>query len=394
MKVIQSIAEFFGLKFDKAEMRAVSESAVTRLACKNLAFYIASSYISNALSKCEFKTYEKGRSVKGELYYALNVSPNPNQNGSQFVNELVERCLYKGEALMVQPRRSKNHFYIAETFSEKVNPMRRNSFESVVVEGETVRRRLLSGDVCHFKLENKKIYALVSDMYADLGKVLAQAVSAYGKAAGEKYTFERPSNPGGKPEEVKEAYETINEQLRSFVGAASGVMPIYRDQKLTRIDAARTGSVEDVSAMRKDIFEMTAAAFKIPNSMMYGNMTNATEVTNQFITFGVDPWAKMIGDEMTRGFYDFDSWDGGRSYVRVDTSHIAHVDVFQMADKIEKLISSGYDSIDEVRLAVGDDPIDEDFSKAHWMTKNYSLIQEALMQISTGMTGGGETNEG
>lgn len=394
MKVIQSIAEFFGLKFDKAEMRAVSESAVTRLACKNLAFYIASSYISNALSKCEFKTYEKGRSVKGELYYALNVSPNPNQNGSQFVNELVERCLYKGEALMVQPRRSKNNFYIAETFSEKVNPMRRNSFESVVVEGETVRRRLLAGDVCHFKLENKKIYALVSDMYADLGRVLAQAVSAYGKAAGEKYTFERPSNPGGKPEEVKEAYETINEQLRSFVGAASGVMPIYRDQKLTRIDAARTGSVEDVSAMRKDIFEMTAAAFKIPNSMMYGNMTNATEVTNQFITFGVDPWAKMIGDEMTRGFYDFDSWDGGRSYVRVDTSHIAHVDVFQMADKIEKLISSGYDSIDEVRLAVGDDPIDEDFSKAHWMTKNYSLIQEALMQISTGMTGGGETNEG
>lgn len=394
MKVIQSIAEFFGLKFDKAEMRAVSESAVTRLACKNLAFYIASSYISNALSKCEFKTYEKGRSVKGELYYALNVSPNPNQNGSQFVNELVERCLYKGEALMVQPRRSKNHFYIAETFSEKVNPMRRNSFESVVVEGETVRRRLLAGDVCHFKLENKKIYALVSDMYADLGKVLAQAVIAYGKAAGEKYTFERPSNPGGKPEEVKEAYETINEQLRSFVGAASGVMPIYRDQKLTRIDASRTGSVEDVSAMRKDIFEMTAAAFKIPNSMMYGNMTNATEVTNQFITFGVDPWAKMIGDEMTRGFYDFDSWDGGRSYVRVDTSHIAHVDVFQMADKIEKLISSGYDSIDEVRLAVGDDPIDEDFSKAHWMTKNYSLIQEALMQISTGMTGGGETNEG
>ena len=238
MKVIQSIAEFFGLKFDKAEMRAVSESAVTRLACKNLAFYIASSYISNALSKCEFKTYEKGRSVKGELYYALNVSPNPNQNGSQFVNELVERCLYKGEALMVQPRRSKNNFYIAETFSEKVNPMRRNSFESVVVEGETVRRRLLAGDVCHFKLENKKIYALVSDMYADLGKVLAQAVSAYGKATGEKYTFERPSNPGGKSEEVKDAYETLNEQLRSFIGAESGVMPVYHGQKLTRIDTA------------------------------------------------------------------------------------------------------------------------------------------------------------
>ncbi len=394
MKVIQSIAEFFGLKFDKAEMRAVSESTLASLACRNLAYYIASSYISNALSKCEIKTYEKGRSVKGELYYALNVSPNPNQNASHFMNTLAEKCLYEGEALMVQPRRSKNYFYVAESFSEQPNPMRRNSFEGVVVEGETVRRRLLAGDVCHFKLENKKIRSLVTAMYADLGKVLSQAITAYGKAAGEKYTFERPSNPGGKSSEVKDVYETINEQLRAFVSGTSGVMPLYRDQKLERIDPSRTGSVEDVSAMRKDIFEMTAAAFKIPSSMMYGNMTNAVDLTNQFITFGVDTWAEMFSKELTRGFYDFDSWDGGRNYVRVDTSHISHADVFQMADKIEKLIASGYNSIDEVRIAIGDDPIDEDFSKAHWMTKNYSLIQEALMQISAGMPGGGETNEG
>lgn len=394
MKVIRSIAEFFGLKFDKAEMRAVSESAVTRIACRNLAYYIASSYISNALSKCEFKTYEKGRLVKGELYYALNVSPNPNENASHFINRLVEKCLYEGEALMVQPRRSKNHFYIADSFSEQVNPMRRNSFEGVTVEGEQVRRRLLSGDVCHFKLEDRKIRTLVYDMYADLGKVLSQAMEAYGKAAGEKYTFERPGNPGGTTDEVKEAYETINDQLKSFIGGTSGVMPLYREQKLTRIEPSRTGSVDDVATMRKDIFEVTASAFKIPTSMMYGNMTNAVDVTNQFVTFGVDHWAEMISKEITRGFYDFESWAGGQNYVRADTSHITHVDVFQMADKIEKLISSGYNSIDEVRVAVGDDPIGEDFSKAHWMTKNYSLIQEALMQIATGMSGGGETNEG
>lgn len=393
MKIIKTIAEFFGLNVDRADMRAVTENVVTSLACRNLAYYIASSYISNALSKCEFKTFEKGKAVKGELYYALNVRPNPNQNGSQFVNMLVEKCLYEGEALMVQPRRTRNDFYIADSFAEHVNPMRRNSFESVSVEGETVRRRLLAGDVCHFKLENRRIRKLVSDMYADLGRVLSQAMVAYGKATGEKYTFERPSNPGGNTQEVRDAYDAINEQLKEFISGTSGVMPVYRDQKLERIPNQSSGSVEDVAAMRKDIFEMTAAAFKIPHSMMYGNMTNANDVTNQFITFGVDPWAKMISDELTRGFFDFESWDGGRNYIRVDTSHIAHVDVFQMADKIEKLISSGYASIDDVREAVGDDTLDTDFSKAHWMTKNYSLIQEALLQISNGMAGGGETNE-
>lgn len=134
-------------------------------------------------------------------------------------------------------------------------------------------------------------------------------------------------------------------------------------------------------ALRKDVFETVAAALKIPPSMMYGNMTNIEQVVKQFITFGVDPLADMISKEMTRGFFGEAGWDGGRNRIQVDTTKIEHVNLFDVADRAEKLVSSGLMSIDEARGAMALDPLDDDFSRAHWITKNYSLVQDALEQL-------------
>ena len=125
--------------------------------------------------------------------------------------------------------------------------------------------------------------------------------------------------------------------------------------------------------------------------MMYGNMTNTNDVVNQFITFGVDPHAVMISKELTRRFYGGDAWQGGSNRVEVDTSKLVHTDMFQVADKADKLLASGLFSIDEIRQPLGADPLGTDFSSAHWVTKNYTLIQDALAQLMAGTANeGGE----
>lgn len=391
MHIIKSIAEFFGLRTDTAEITSSQDAAMASLACRSLAYYIAASYISNALSKCEFKTYVDGKPVKNELYYALNVSPNPNQNGSAFINALVEKCLYNGESLMVQPTKALNRFYIADSFSEDPCPLRENVFSSVVVEGLSLRKTFRASDACHFKLESRSIRGLVFGMYQDFGELLSMAMASYKNANGEKFTFRKSGNPGGTRAEVKEASDEVNDLLKNFMRNPNGVMPLWNQQELTRLTPnPNSGSSKDVIDLRKDIFEITASAFKIPQSMMYGNMTNTNDVINQFITFGVDPWAQMISDELTRGFYDFSAWGGGKNYIKVDTSKINHTDIFQIADKAEKLVSSGLFSIDGVLDAMGADMINEDYSQAHWITKNYELIQDALARLTSESTEGGD----
>ena len=53
---------------------------------------------------------------------------------------------------------------------------------------------------------------------------------------------------------------------------------------------------------------MVGEAYKIPVSMMEGNINNTTEIVKQFITFGVEPWTKLIEDVINAGCWNYEEW--------------------------------------------------------------------------------------
>lgn len=390
MNIIGSLKDFFGSRIDRTVI--TDDSLYASFASRRMALYIAKSYLASALSMCEFKTYEGDRSVKGELYYALNISPNPNQNGSQFVYDIVDRYIYDGGALMVQPSKNKNHFYIADSFSPERHPLLENEFASVVVEQESLNQTFMASDCCYFRMENDQLSSIINSMYKDLGTLLASAMQSYKNGNGERFVFTSKSRDSGVREEGIKKQEEINDRLKTFIRNPNGVLPIYEGQHFERLAPNGNASSADVIALKKEIFETTAMALKIPKSMMYGDMTNIDQIMTQFLTFGVDNFANMISKELTRKFYGFNSWDGGKRRVMCDTSRIVHVDMFQVADKLDKLIASGVTSIDEVRNPIGLDALNTDFSNAHWVTKNYSLIQDALAELTSNLKGGENNN--
>ena len=101
------------------------------------------------------------------------------------------------------------------------------------------------------------------------------------------------------------------------------------------------------------------------------------EIVKVFLTFCIDPIADMIGEELTRKVYGFEGWKKG-CYIKVDTSTINHIDVLDVAEKVDKLIASGVNCIDEVRAIIDYPALDSDFSKTHFITKNYDTIENRL----------------
>lgn len=394
LRLIGSIFDLFKQRTEEAEIVSVSYDAVASFALRRLALYIAVSYVANALSMCEFKTYEGGRAVKKELYYALNLSPNPNQNGSAFIVNLVESYFYDRHALMVQPVKGKNHYYIADSFGIDRQPLKDNVFESVSVEGLGLSKTFKASDACYFKLENYEVVGIVASVYQELGEILGAAVDSFVRAGGDRFLFTRASSQSGDRKDAKASSDEVNDMLKGFVKNPDGVLPLHSQQKFERLQAnGNAPNASDIVSLRKDIFEETASAFKIPLSMMSGNMTNTNDVVNQFITFGVDPFAEMVSEELTRKFYPYLAWDGGKNRIEIDTSTINHVDMFQVADKAEKLVSSGLFNIDEVRKPLRAEMLGTDFSQAHWITKNYSLIQDALAQLTATEKGGDKESD-
>ena len=350
---------------------------------KELAVYMAVSYIANTISKCEIKTYVKGKEVKEDLYYLLNVNPNPNENSSQFMNRLVETYYYKHGALVVPYR---NRLYVADGFSLNRQPLKDDLFENVTIEEQVLARPYKASKVFYFKLDDKSVLSLVDGMYNEYGQVISAALQRFKSTNAERYKLVMENIQAGDPKFAEQFETIIKKNLETFINSDKAVYPQFRGYDLQQFNSANAANSSDIINLRKETFEYVAQAFKIPLSMMQGNITNMNEIVKVYLSICIDPLAQMISEELTRKTTDYESWKAGDRVV-VDTSTINHVDILDVADNIDKLIASGAFTIDQVLKRCGYDTLDTDFSTAHFLTKNYGLIQDEATALE-----GGETN--
>ena len=172
--------------------------------------------------------------------------------------------------------------------------------------------------------------------------------------------------------------EVIKKQLKTFLENDNAVYPEFEGYDLQDISPKNNiKDTSDIRELRKEIFEIVGQTFKIPTSLMLGNITNMNEIVKVFLTFCIDPIADMISEELTRKVFSFEEWQKGY-YIKVDTSTINHIDVLDVAEKVDKLIASGTMCIDEVRGILDLAELDSDFSKTHFITKNYDTMENRL----------------
>jgi hypothetical protein len=235
-------------------------------------------------------------------------------------------------------------------------------------------------DVFHFKLDNQDIKRQIDLLSAKYGEIVDVAMKAYKATNGRKYKLLLERYQAGDTQ-FKELYEKVlSAQLKTFIENENAIYPEFKGTSLQEFVSANRTDTADIITMRKEIFETTGQAFKIPLSMMYGNMTNIKDVVAVFLAFAVDPVAKMLSTEFTRKRYDFEEWKRG-CYVEIDTSCISYADILDCADKVDKAIASGVTNIDELRPRFRLKKLNTDFSTAHFITKNYDLAENMLKTL-------------
>lgn len=347
-----------------------------RLSTRMLAFYIATSYIADTISKCEIKHYVKGKETKDKFYYLFNVSPNVNQNASELKSKFIYNLFYNGEALMFE---NKGSLYVADSFNIEPRPLKGNVFNNISLENESRTFTRKAEDVFYLNLDDGKLKNLVLGMLEDYSEMLKYSFDIFKSSNGEKYKLIMDDVKVGDKDFNEKFEKVIKKQLEAFINNRKAVYPQFKGYNLERmVEPDGTTDSTDIRNITKEIFEITAEAFKMPVSMLYGNMTNVKDIISTYITFRIDPLAKMISEELTRKTGTFEDYEKG-TYFKVDTTSIMHIDIFEMADKVDKLISSSMYCVDELRNKLGDSPLNTDYSKQHWITKNYSTVEDALV---------------
>lgn len=353
----------------------------TQFYVRNLAFQTGVNLIANAVSKCEFKTYVGGKENRGREYYLFNVEPNKNQNSSEFIHKLISKLYEKNECLVIET--TDHQLLVADSYMKKEYAVYENTFSQVTVGDMTFKRIFRMSEVLYFKLNNRDIRNLLNGLYENYGHMIEYAQKNYKKLKGRKGILKVEAIAEGK-ENFEEVFEDImNQYFKTFFDADNAVLPLFEGYNYDELDNFSGENTRDIRSMIDDIYDFTARALRIPPTVLRGDVADVSKAVDNLLTFCIDPLTDLIQEEITRKRCGLDGFLKG-IYLEVDTKTIKHIDLLSVATAIDKLIASGAFCINDIRKAVGEAPINEEWANQHFITKNYEAINDALKALEGG----------
>ena len=361
---------------------------------RDLAFWSCVNLIAGAVGRCDFRTFSEGQEVQGAEWYLWNVEPNSNQSSSAFLHEVIARLCLDNEALIVPGRKKKgmDNLLVASDWNEsRETPDSMTRYHNVDVGGTVLDRGFNEDTVLHLRLAHMDLKPVIDGLYGSYVRMIDAAATAYERGLGQKLKVHVDQIKSGDPNFEADFTKMIQDQLKPFLSSNGAVLPEFDGYKYEEF-GGKSGSgsgnaAQEVQTLTEDIFSFTARAFLIPTVLINGKVEATKDANERFLTYCVDPILDQLQEEINRKRFGMEDVSRG-TRLYIDSTAILHMDIFQSAGNIEKLVGSGVLSINDICRTMGLPPIPEAWADEHYMTLNIAKASEQ----TTIMTDGGDKN--
>ncbi|NMH67284.1 phage portal protein [Bacillus sp. RO3] len=372
--LVDWINSFFG---DKKVVRLDEELLYTlnaKVYYKKLAIEACTDLIANALVRCEFKTFEKGKEVRGENHYLLNVQPNQNQNASEFIHKLVTQLISENECLVIM---QEDQLYIADSFNRITYAFKENIYKEIIVDGFEMKKSFLESQVLYFRLNDKNIMDVINSLYSDYGKLLASAMNFYKRKNNKRYLVKGEFLRAQDNDTQAAIDELFKTQMGNWFdpdkeGALFQLQDgfVMEDMSDGQKGTEKNGTSRDIRALVDDVIDFVATGLHVPRGLIKGDVADVERQVDSFLMFCILPIVKIIAPEFNRKMYTKEDYKE-RTYLKIDASQIKVVDIVQLASAIDKLFAVGGLCIDDILEMLGKEPLNTEWSRKRYVTKNY-----------------------
>lgn len=351
----------------------VAESASNRLNVEELALFSVIDLIASAGSLCEWRTYQRGKRVQKNDWYTWNISPNPNQNATEFKRILIARLLRFNEALVFARN---GNYYIADSFHQERYAFRPNRYTNITCCNLPLSYTMLEEDVFYFRLANQHAAALLGNLRGLYSKAMEEAWSKYQHSGGRSGIVQISAQARSRPTFEKDMETLMNERFRVFFEKKNAVLPLFEGYTYVPQNgpAAQksTSEVSDMESIFRQAQDRACNAYHIPPSILRGDVTNQDDAINSMLSFAVKPTMAVIQTEVNRKSYGKAVLDGW--FLRIDATHIKTVDIFAVAEKADKLVQDRIYNPNGIREKFDDELIPEPWADEYTMTKNMEVV--------------------
>ncbi|MFI3161565.1 phage portal protein [Streptococcus suis] len=378
-------------KVSRKELEAAVRRSGQRVQFMEFALQMCIDKIANALSLANYETYNKGKIQKGDIWYRFNYEPNQNQTQNEFLAALISQMVKNSDGALVLMHNGE--FILAENFEIDKKAFRPNVYKNITVAGGLQLNAVYQEeDVLHFTMNDSKVKGYLDDLYSEYGKLIGGAIRNYNRGNALKLGLNIGTlfdqEYGKKVVEVDEdGNETTEADLiidemyeKRFAAVLSdedsitpleeglGISSLVQTSANTKSGAVTTRDISDVIM---DVVHYAADAFSIPRGIMKGDVADAEAIRDNFVNFGVRPWADAIETEINRKLYRQKHLAVGSKF-KIQTNTILVYSAEKFASAGEALFRIGALSTNELRDKLGEEPIDEPWANQYFVSLNYA----------------------
>ena len=337
--------------------------------------------ISNAISKSEMVIQGKDGLLHNETYYRLNIRPNDNESGTEFWARVTEKLLIDNEALVVFHR---NMYYLADSWTASQDILRPKTYTNISLlgpDGTTyqINKHFKSDEVMHLRLpENSKrldYFRKVAELYDKTAGIVSKVVQManvpkFGINIATQTRLVEKTETGDKVLTGKEYASRIVKMLCS--DKVEGIT-LPEGVKIENLNGGGTSNVDaaKIDSLIKASEEACARAFDIPKSVYFGDISDQSDATNEFITYAVSPVAECLNDGLNHLIVGEEDYLERNERVIVFLARFKHIDIIDSADKLSKMRGDGW-TLDEIFHLIGYPELHTDFTTTRALTKNYA----------------------
>ncbi|WP_226619935.1 phage portal protein [Cytobacillus firmus] len=344
----------------------------TRVHMKRLAIETCASFLGRTISQSEFRI-RKGRGFeKDELYYRLNVRPNKNMTASTFWQTVIEKLIYDNECLIIQA--DDEDLLIADNFQHNSYAVLEDTFSKVKIKEYEFKRSFKQNEVLHLRYRNESLSPLIDGLFADYGDLFGRILNSQKRKNQIRGTVDIEAQVAKNSDTLEKLQTFIDKIYKAFGEKDIAIVPQQPGFKYNENSAGGNGgqSVEEINKVTNGFLDQVAMAIGIPVSLLHGDMADVEKQTKNFMMFTVNPLLKKIRDEGNSKFFSKDDYLDGK---KLEIKPISYLSLFDLANDIDKLISSGAFTGNEIRNEVDYEKSKDPMLDKHFITKNYQEMQ-------------------
>lgn len=351
------------------------QSESDRLSIDVYAMFTAIEMLANLAANCEFKVFINGREEKNKLWALLNYQPNVNQTATEFWREFYKKMLYDGEVMAFETL--DEQMIIADGFSISDYVIKEKYFSNVWRGTFSSFQTFRMSDVVYINYPNEGIITLKNGLLSRYDELITAATESYKSGSGEKVFLNIPAAASGMPNFEDRFKDIMENRFKSFFKQKNAVLPLFNGMQATFAGSSESNksTIEDIKKIMNESLTRSAQALKMSPALLTGEIAGIKDALHFTLTAAIDPLMNAVSEQLSVKYFGTSEIIKG-SYVVGDTSNINHVDVFDLAGAVDKLISSGFYSPEETRIAAGIQPTGIEAMQKHYITKNYIPIDQ------------------